>query len=112
MYKSRATDEFETIDYPGARLLEGTRGDLAPEILFQPHWGQPYVIDYPEVAADADHGGGDELILQHLFRGVKEDPLGHAANNIDGAKSILVGIAGNKSMQTGQPVKVESLINF
>jgi predicted dehydrogenase len=111
-YKSRATDEFETIDYPGARLLEGTRGDLAPEILFQPHWGQPYVIDYPEVAADADHGGGDELILQHLFRGVKEDPLGHAANNIDGAKSILVGIAGNKSMQTGQPVKVESLINF
>ena len=111
-YKSRATDEFETIDYPGARLLEGSRGDLAPEILFQPHWGQPWIVEYPEVAADADHGGGDELILQHLFRGVKDDPLGLAANNIDGAKSILVGIAGNKSMQTGQPVKVDSLIQF
>ena len=111
-YKSRATDEFETVNYPGARLLEGARGDLAPEILFQPHWGQPWIIDYPEVAADADHGGGDELILQHLFRGVKEDPLGLAANNIDGAKSILVGIAGNQSMRTGQPVKIDGLIKF
>jgi hypothetical protein len=64
------------------------------------------------VAADADHGGGDELILQHLFRGVKEDPLGLAANNIDGAKSILVGIAGNQSMRTGQPVKIDGLIKF
>ena len=83
-----------------------------PEILFQPHWGKPWIIDYPEVAADADHGGGDELILQHLFRGVKEDPLGLAADNIDGAKSILVGIAGNESMRTGLPVKIDTLVKF
>lgn len=111
-YKNRVTNEFDGVDYPGARPLESARGDLAPEILFQPHWGQPWIIDYPEVAADADHGGGDTLILEHIFRGVKDDPLGLAANNIDGAKSILTGIAGNISMRTGKAVKIDGLIKF
>ena len=100
------------VDYPGARPLESARADLVPEILFQPHWGQPWIIDYPEVAADADHGGGDTLILEHIFRGVKEDPLGLAANNIDGARSILTGIAGNISMRTGKAVKIDGLVKF
>ena len=43
---------------------------------------------------------------------VKDDPLGLAADNIDGAKSILVGIAGNESMRTGLPVKIDSLVKF
>ena len=111
-YKNCTTDDYETVAYPGARLLESGRNELAPEILFQPHWGQPWIIDYPEVSADADHGGGDKLILEHLFRGVKDDPLGLAANNIDGAKSILVGIAGNQSMRTGLPVRIDGLIKF
>ena len=111
-YKEKNKQEYLPVDCPGARPLEPERADLVPEILFQPHWGKPWIIDYPEVAADADHGGGDELILQHLFRGVKEDPLGLAADNIDGAKSILVGIAGNESMRTGLPVKVDTLVKF
>ena len=86
--------------------------ELLPEIIFQPHWGKPWIIDYPEVSADADHGGGDVLLLKHVFCGVDEDPLGLAANCIDGAKSILIGIAGNKSMQTGQPVQIDSLVKF
>ena len=98
------------VDFPGAHPLESSRAALVPEILFQPHWGKPWVIDYPEVAADADHGGGDVLLLKHLFQGVKSDPLGLAADYLDGAKSILVGIAGNRSMQTGQPVRVDSLV--
>jgi len=100
------------VDYPGARLMEKSRMELLPEIIFQPHWGKPWIIDYPEVSADADHGGGDVLLLKHVFCGVDEDPLGLAANCIDGAKSILIGIAGNKSMQTGQPVQIDSLVKF
>ena len=111
-YKDPNKEAYLPVDYPGARPLDPERKDLVPEILFQPHWGKPWIIDYPEVAADADHGGGDELILQHLFRGVKEDPLGLAADNIDGARSILVGIAGNESMRTGLPVKIDSLVKF
>ena len=111
-YKDVTTQTFRPVDFPGARPLEKERGELVPEILFQPHWGKPWIIDYPEVAADADHGGGDELILRHLFRGVEDDPLGLAADNIDGAKSILVGIAGNESMRTGLPVRIDSLVKF
>ena len=111
-YKETNKQEYLPVECPGARPLAQERADLVPEILFQPHWGKPWIIDYPEVAADADHGGGDELILRHLFRGVDADPLGLAADNIDGAKSILVGIAGNESMRTGQPVKIDSLVKF
>ena len=109
---SKCNGEDIPVDYPGAHPLEKARAELLPEILFQPHWGKPWVIDYPEVAADADHGGGDVLLLKHVFCGVDEDPLGLAANCIDGAKSILIGIAGNKSMQTGQAVQVDSLVKF
>ena len=92
--------------------MKKSRMELVPEIIFQPHWGKPYEITYPEVAADADHGGGDVLLLNHIFRGVKNDPLGLAANCIDGAKSILIGVAGNKSIATGLPVQVKDLVKF
>jgi len=100
------------VDFPGAHPLKTERAKLLPEIIFQPHWGKPYVIDYPEVAADADHGGGDVLLLRHVFQGVKKDPLGLAADYVDGARSILIGIAANKSIASGQPVDVSTLVHF
>ena len=100
------------VDFPGAHPLTIERGQLLPEIIYQPHWGKPYVIDYPEVAADADHGGGDVLLLKHVFQGVKKDPLGLAADYVDGARSILIGIAANKSIASGQPVDVSTLVHF
>ncbi|MBE6373565.1 MAG: Gfo/Idh/MocA family oxidoreductase [Lentisphaerae bacterium] len=110
---SSSDDDREVkVDFPGAHPLETERAKLLPEIIFQPHWGKPYVIDYPEVAADADHGGGDVLLLNHVFQGVKKDPLGLAADYVDGARSILIGIAANKSMASGQPVEVASLVHF
>ena len=103
--------ENETkVDFPGAHPLEGSRSDLNPQILFQPHWGKPWVIDFKE--GTGGHGGGDVLLLNHLFRGVTDDPLGHAANSDDGARSILIGVAGNKSIATGLPVEIDSLVKF
>ena len=52
------------------------------------------------------------LLLDHVFKGVKKDPLGLAANYIDGARSILIGIAANKSLATGLPVDVSTLVHF
>ena len=104
--------EDVTVDFPGAHPLETERMQLLPEIIFQPHWGKPYVIDYPEVAADADHGGGDVLLLRHVFQGVVNDPLGLAADYVDGARSILIGIAANQSIASGQPVEVAPLVHF
>ena len=41
-----------------------------------------------------------------------EDEFNRAASHIDGATSILTGIAGNISLKTGQAVKVDDLIKF
>ena len=53
----------------------------------------------------------DTAFLQLLFAHA-EDPLGLAAGYIDGAKSILTGIGANLSMQTGEPVNVQKLIQW
>jgi hypothetical protein len=37
------------------------------------------------------------------------DPFNRAASHVDGAASILVGIAGNESMRSGRLVHIEDL---
>ena len=103
--------EGEDFNSFGMRELGQDRSKLVPEIIFQPHWGKPQVIDY-SVDSLAGHGGGDARLLRHLFVGVDDDPLGLAADYVDGAKSILTGIGANISMQTGLPVKVQELIHW
>lgn len=103
--------EGEDFNSFGMRELGQDRSKLVPEIIFQPHWGKPQVIEY-SVDSLAGHGGGDERLLRHLFVGVDDDPLGLAADYVDGAKSILTGIGANLSMQTGLPVKVQELIHW
>ena len=38
------------------------------------------------------------------------DPMGHAAGSMDGAYSILVGVAANKSISEGKVVSIEELL--
>ena len=87
------------------------RKKMAPEILFQPFWGEPVVYTYDN-SAKGGHGGGDVRLMNNLFIGVKDDPFGHAADFIDGAMSILTGVGANISMRTGEPVNVQELIHF
>ena len=87
------------------------RKKMAPEIMFQPFWGKPVVYTY-DSSVKSGHGGGDVRLMNNLFIGVKDDPLGHAADFTDGAMSILTGIGANISMRTGEPVKVQELIRF
>jgi len=56
------------------------------------------------------HGGADERLLEHLFRGWAEDPLGHATSATDGAYSILVGVAANRSARSGGWVRIGDLL--
>ncbi len=69
---------------------------------------QPETIAMP--SAEGSHGGGDERLLDDLFRGVGDDPLGHAAGVMDGAYSILVGVAANRSIADGGWVRIEDLL--
>ena len=82
-----------------------------PEIILQMHWEKAQALTY-ESGNTGGHGGGDVRLLNDVFRGVTDNSLGHSAGYVDGAWSILTGIAGNVSIATGMPVKTDSLVKF
>lgn len=83
----------------------------ATQIRAFPMFGEPYEVDAPRVAGG--HGGADPLMLAQLFAPEPgPDPLRQAASFRDGAASILVGIAANQSMETGQLVDVAQLFDL
>jgi hypothetical protein len=103
---------IENLSVFGAQSTKETSRVVAiPDIILQTHWGKAEVISYKE-GREGGHGGGDVRLLSDIFRGVKDNSLGHSAGYVDGAWSILTGIAGNISIATGMPVKTENLIKF
>ncbi|GAC1519059.1 MAG: Gfo/Idh/MocA family oxidoreductase [Herpetosiphon sp.] len=80
-------------------------------ILIRPLWGKPLRVELA-TTGEGGHGGGDKRLLDDVFVGGQADPLGRAANHIDGAMSILTGIAANTSFATGLPVDVAGLVQF
>ena len=109
--KAFVTTHQEDFSAPGMREMEGDKKSLVPMIIFQPHWGKPQVIDFVE-GTRSGHGGGDVRLLDDIFIGPGNDPLGRAADFHDGANSILTGISANISMKTGLPVKAQELIHW
>lgn len=88
---------------PGSMIPQGTKIRLYPH--FKP------AKDIPVRSGEGGHGGGDKLMLADLFSPrPRRDPLMRAADYSAGALSILVGIAANKSMRTGKPVRIDGLI--
>jgi predicted dehydrogenase len=75
-----------------------------------PMWGEPYNAEIPEGVGG--HGGGDRVMLEDIFGTPQEDRFNRAASHVDGAMSILTGIAANISIRTGMPVKVDGLVRF
>ena len=70
----------------------------------------PYDVPIPK--AEGGHGGGDPIMLQHLFLpNPPADPFGRAAGFQEGLDSIMIGISANRSIQTGQPVNCDNLFN-
>ena len=104
-------DGKEDFSAPGMRELDGDKKTMVPVIIFQPHWGKPQVIEFDE-GPRSGHGGGDARLLNDIFIGAGNDPLGRAADYHDGANSILTGISANISMKTGLPVKAQELIHW
>jgi predicted dehydrogenase len=76
-----------------------------------PMFGESYDVDVP--AGEGGHGGADPVMLEQIFSPTPPpDPFDRAASHIDGAASVLVGIAGNLSMQTGQMVNISELFDL
>lgn len=68
-------------------------------------------ITYDMRKGNGMHGGGDDRMLQMLFRGGVPDTLHQYAGSRDGSMSILIGISANESIRTGRPVSVRELVD-
>ena len=76
-----------------------------------PMFGAGYEVEAP--VAEGGHGGADPLMLDDLFSpDPTADPLKRAATYRDGAASILLGIAANMSIESGELVDVGELFDL
>ena len=88
---------------PGQIKQEGTY------ITLHPHFGEPMGIDVR--TGEGGHGGGDPELLADVFDpDAPADPLGRKADHVDGAYSILVGVAAYHSIDTGQAIRIADLL--
>lgn len=67
-------------------------------------------IEHIVPKAAGSHGGGDERMLRMIFVGGVPDPLGHMAGSYDGALSVLIGAAANKSIAEGRCIRINDLV--
>ncbi len=100
--------ESSYVNSGGEKSMEGAARER--RITLRPLFEPPRDIEIPEAAGG--HGGGDPVLLNDLFGTPMPDPLNRAASHVDGAWSILTGIAANRAIRTGMPVDVDSLVKF
>ncbi|GIN58585.1 Gfo/Idh/MocA family protein [Lederbergia ruris] len=100
--------EQSYINSGGEKDDEGKLQEKSIRVL--PMFGKSYEVEVQE--GKGGHGGGDVVLLQDLFGEPTEDEFNRAASHIDGARSIMTGIAGNISLKTGQAVKIDDLIKL
>jgi predicted dehydrogenase len=69
------------------------------------------IVTYDIRKAEGGHGGSDERLQERLFSGKSmPDPLGTMADSWAGAMSVLIGVAANRSIASGQPVAISNLL--
>jgi predicted dehydrogenase len=114
--------EVELVEQVGTQFVAGQEESLQRDeaavarfggrhIRVFPMFGRPYEVEIPE--GTGGHGGGDAVMLEQIFSSTPpEDPFARAASHVDGAASILLGVAANEAIRTGKPVRVDSLLTL
>jgi predicted dehydrogenase len=108
----------ELFEQQGAHVIEETPTGVVTseslgswpisELRLFPMFQQPVGIEIP--AGEGPHGGGDSLMLAHLFsRDSPPDHWSREASHLDGAAAVLLGAAANQSIGTGAQVRLEEL---
>jgi predicted dehydrogenase len=123
-YASGATMTYHLNAYApweGYRIsFNGSAGRLELEVVEADPGGEPHarILIRPlwepmrEVSMAYDpggHGGADDRMLASLFGGQDKADF-RAADAVDGAMSVLTGVAANQSSATGRPVRVTELL--
>ena len=105
----------ELYERHGAHVIEetptgtasGEEGGPVRRIQLYPMFRAPVEVDIPPAAGTH---GGDALMLEQIFApDPPADPWGRAASHLDGAASVLLGAAANRSIAAGAPVGVDQL---
>jgi predicted dehydrogenase len=103
-------EQGDVVVDPSARpdlvVDEGAR-PVSERLVVQRHWEPAREVEIPHGAGG--HGGGDALLLREVFVGGEPDPLGRAATWRDGVRAVVVGLAGNRSLETGDAVRIGEL---
>ncbi|MGC0397952.1 putative dehydrogenase [Streptomyces sp. SAI-126] len=86
----------------------GTAGRT--ELTLRRFWEPPREIKVR--TGEGGHGGGDVGMLADLFGEPEADPLGRAADEIAGARSLVTGLAANRSFESGGPVRTRDLLHI
>ncbi len=69
------------------------------------------LLTYEVPKATGSHAGSDARLRRMLFAEAPEpDPLGLMAGSWAGAMSVLIGVAANRSIASGQPVRIADLL--
>lgn len=114
--------EVELVEQVGKQFVAGAEETLQNDpdavakfggkhIWVFPMFGKPYEVEIPE--GIGGHGGGDAVMLEQIFADEPPaDPFARAASHIDGAASILLGIAANVSIASGSPTRVSDLLKL
>ncbi len=85
---------------PGELVTGATRTRIIP------HFQSGYEVDIWQ--GQGGHGGADPLMVQDIFTAAPQDKYLRAADYRAGAWSILTGIAANRSLETGRPIRILS----
>ncbi|MVA74715.1 gfo/Idh/MocA family oxidoreductase [Auraticoccus sp. F435] len=104
-------EDAEGVVDPSAAPADFGADPVRPEgerLVLQRHWQRAEEVEIP--AGIGGHGGGDAYLLEHLFtRTTTDEPLHRVAGLADGVAAVSVGIAGNRSLETGQAVEIAEL---
>lgn len=111
--------------YEGYRIsFNGTKGridawikEMQPwdeephdEIQLTTNFGKREVFRIPH--ADGGHGGGDDRLHDQIFLPDQKDPFRQAAGLRDGVMAVLIGVAARNSIDSGKPVRIDSLTSL
>ena len=86
-------------------------GGYRMQVRVTPLFSEGY--DVPIESKSGSHGGSDSLIQEQIFAADPPvDTLGRNAGHEQGAASLLIGVAANRSIKTGQPVEMDDLVRL
>ncbi|MGV2983290.1 Gfo/Idh/MocA family protein [Microbacterium sp. AGC85] len=103
-------EDGRTVVDPSARpdlVADDATRPVSERLVVQKHFQPAREIPIPEGVGG--HGGGDAVLLRDVFVGGQADPLGRTADWSDGVRSMVVGLAGNRSLADDRAVRIDEL---